>query len=229
MLKRPPTENPLDDPQTGEELNIKVEEISKQEIRGNIKRLKNIKAPGIDNIQADAVKAGGDSSVDMLYKCLNVIWLKEKVPNDWKKGVLVKIPKKGDLSICGNWKGIMLLSVVTKLMSRIILERMKNELAKKLREEQAGFRQGNNCADQTATRHIIIKQSVEWQSSVYMNFIDFEKVFDSVDRTVLWKLLRHYGVPDKVSKVIKAFYKWFPVRVSHRNGLSREFFMETGV
>ncbi|VDO87756.1 unnamed protein product [Schistosoma margrebowiei] len=52
-----------------------------------------------------------------------------------------------------------------------------------------------SCTDQIATLRIIVEQSIEWNSSLYINFIDYEKAFDSVDRTTLWKLLRYYGVP----------------------------------
>lgn len=62
----------------------------------------------------------------------------------------------------------------------------------RLREEQTGFRSGRSCADQIATLRIIIEQSIEFQTSLHLNFVDFEKVFDSIDHLVLWTLLRHY-------------------------------------
>ncbi|VDO60846.1 unnamed protein product [Schistosoma margrebowiei] len=46
-----------------------------------------------------------------------------------------------------------------------------------------------SCTDQIATRRIIVEQSVEWNSSLYINFIDYEKTVDSVDRRTLWKIL----------------------------------------
>ncbi|CAH8584582.1 unnamed protein product [Heterobilharzia americana] len=74
----------------------------------------------------------------------------------------------------------------SKILSRIILERLRDALDSKLRPEQAGwlagFRKYKSCADQIATLRIIIEQSIEWQSALYLNFIDFEKAFDSVDR-----------------------------------------------
>ncbi|VDO50503.1 unnamed protein product [Schistosoma margrebowiei] len=58
-----------------------------------------------------------------------------------------------------------------------------------LRGQQAGFRKDRSCTDQIATLRIIVEQSVEWNSSLYINFIDYEKAFDSVDRRTLSKLL----------------------------------------
>ena len=72
----------------------------------------------------------------------NRIWSEEKMPEEWKKGLLIKLPKKGDLRYCKNWRGIMLLNMGSKLFCRVILERIKTALDGKLREEQAGFRAG---------------------------------------------------------------------------------------
>ncbi|VDO50554.1 unnamed protein product [Schistosoma margrebowiei] len=61
-----------------------------------------------------------------------------------------------------------------------------------------------SCTDEIATLRIIVEQSVEWNSSLYINFIDYEKAFDSVDRRTLWKRLRHYGVPEKIVSIIRS-------------------------
>ena len=82
----------------------------------------------------------------------------------------------------------MLLNMASKVFCRVILERIKAALDEKLREEQAGHRDGQSCTDQIATRRIIVEQSIDWQSSLYINFIDFGKAFDSISREVLWRL-----------------------------------------
>ena len=70
--------------------------------------------------------------------------------------------------------------------------------------------------DHIATLRIIIEQSCEWNSPLFINFIDFEKAFDSVDIDTLWKLLRHYGVSVKIVNIIRSSYEGLPCSVIHR-------------
>lgn len=65
---------------------------------------------------------------------------------------------------------------------------------KMMRDEQAKFRQERSCVDQIATLRIINEQTIEWQASLFLNFIDFQKSFDIVDHQVLWEILKHYGI-----------------------------------
>lgn len=62
-----------------------------------------------------------------------------------------------------------------------------------------------SCTDQIATLRII-EQCAEWNSSLYVGFIDYETAFDSVDRETIWKRLRHYGVPDKLVNIVRNSY-----------------------
>ena len=103
------------------------------------------------------------------------------------------------------------------------LERIKDSVDGKLREEQAGFRKNRSTADQIATLRIIVEQSLEWNSSLIVNFIDYEKAFDSVDRTTLWKIMRHYGIPDKLVTMVKELYGGSSCRVLHEGQLTDSF------
>jgi len=125
----------------------------------------------------------------MIQELLQDIWEKEEIPTEWKTGHIVKLPKKGDLEDCHNWRGIQFLSRPSKVLTRILLARLKAAVNNTLRDEQAGFRAGRSCNDQIATLSIILEQSLEWQSPVYINFIDFKKAFDMID------IMRHYGIP----------------------------------
>jgi hypothetical protein len=87
---------------------------SKTEITKTIKSLKSGKAAGPDGIPPEALKADIQTSTEMLHPLLSKIWGQEQVPKDWKRGHLVKLPNKVDLSPCNNWRRIMLLSIPAK-------------------------------------------------------------------------------------------------------------------
>ena len=73
------------------------------------------------------------------------------------------------------------MSVVAKLLSRILLTRLSKAVDGKLREQKSGFITDQSCTDQITALRIIIEQSLERNTSLFLNFVDFEKAFGSLD------------------------------------------------
>ena len=189
-------------------MEIDVGNIRYEEVCQAINRLKNNKAPGEDLITGEMLKATVQGmGASKLHDLLNLIWEAEVCPEEWKHGTIIKLPKKGNLADCGNWRGITLLSVPGKIMAMILLDRIYEALDGRMREGQAGFRSGRSCADQIFVLRNIIEQSVEWQRQLVVNFIDFKKAFDSLHRPSMWKILRSYGLPSKIINMIKLLYE----------------------
>ena len=78
----------------GEDLDVDTQPITKTEVEKAISRLKNGKSAGIDQIQAELLKHGSDNMIESLTNLLNQCWAEEQVPEDWLRGVLVKLPIK---------------------------------------------------------------------------------------------------------------------------------------
>ena len=127
----------------------------------------------------------------------------------------MKIPKKGALRNCNNWRGITLLSVPSKILAKLIIRRISEAVDQQLRKEQTGFRKGWGCTDQIFTLRNIIEQCTEWQRQLYINYVDFEKAFDNIHRESLWRILRVYGIPQQIVLVIKSYYNNFKCRVEN--------------
>ena len=132
----------------------------------------------------------------------------------WTKGLIVKLPKNGDLRDCGNWRGITLLNTIYKIVATIIQNRLQC-LEEPLRDEQAGVRANRSCVDQANTLRIIIEQSVEWRSPLYMLFVDFKKAFDTIKQEAIWMVLSRKGFPSKIISLIKALYLNSELAVLH--------------
>ncbi|VDO92245.1 unnamed protein product [Schistosoma mattheei] len=143
-----------------------------EEISMAIRQIKSDKAEGPNNIPAEALQADVVVTAKILHILFNTIWDEEQVPTDWKEGLLIKIPKKGDLTKCRNYRRITLLSIPGKVFHTILLNRMKDCVDAQLRNPQAGFRKDRSCIDQMGTLRIIVEQSIESNSLFNIDFID---------------------------------------------------------
>ena len=137
-----------------------------------IRDLKNGKAPGQDQLNAEFFKCHPELTAEILLPLFAKVWNGEGVPSDWSKGVIIPIPKKGTLT---DWPGITLLSLPYKIFCKVIVKRLSLAVNEVLRKEQAGFRKGRGCTEHIFSLRNIIEQCHEWQRGLYINFIHFQK------------------------------------------------------
>ena len=147
-------------------------------------------------------------------------------PDEWGKGIILPLPKKGDLSFCNNNRGITLLDIAGKVFSTILLMRVKEEVDIRMRENQAGFRKGRSCSDQIFSLNQVIEKCLDQQLPCLINFIDFKAAFDSVHRPSLWEILKIYGIPSKIFNLVKNSYRETTCAVRRAVHSSHQFFGE---
>ena len=198
-------------------------EITKEEVRRDVRRLKTGKAPGICGIVPEMLKAGGEVVVVWMTKVFNMVWREGVAPGDWRNAVIVPVYKKGSRLDCTNYRGISLMSIVGKVFARVLNERVKVLTGDKVMDEQGGFRLGRGCIDQIFAVKQIVEKIIEKNKKVYMAFVDLEKAYDNVSREKLWKVLDEYGVKGKLLRAIQALYEDGKARVKV-GGLESELF-----
>jgi len=93
------------------------------EIVKAIKQLKK-KAAGPDVIPPEIFMACPNTMATLLEPLIKTTWELERFPDDWKNGYIIKLPKKGDLSDCRNWRGITLMNSISKLVTTILYQRL---------------------------------------------------------------------------------------------------------
>ena len=165
----------------------------------------------------------------MLKRLFSQTWREEKIPDEWLQGIIVKLPKKGDMKDTNNWRGVTLLVVALKIFARGSFERIQDPIEAILRKQQAGFRRGKSTSDQIFVMRRQIEEAQEHQRSLVVNFVGFVKAFDSVYREALWGILREYGVPEKLIRMIKIMYDGFKCTVLHEGKFTSFFAVESGV
>ena len=117
-----------------------VPEPSAFEVELAIGKLKSHKLPGIDEIPAELIKAGGGITCGEIHKLITSIWKKEKLPEEWKESIIVPIHKKVDKTDCNNYRGISLLPTTYKIFSNILLSRLTPYAKEIIGDHQCGFR-----------------------------------------------------------------------------------------
>ena len=142
------------------------------------------------------LKCGGSEVRNKLLKIMDMSFEKGEVHNDFMKTLFKPLYKIDDKSECCNYRGISLVSVGSKLLSNMILFRLKDAIDKVLREEQCGIRKGRGCVYQFFTLRLIIEKSFCCQTPSVLSFFDYEQAFDSVDRIALTNVLSLYGIPE---------------------------------
>ena len=115
----------------------------REEVEAAVKSLKKGKSAGVDNIPAELVQAGGEAMIDALHIICSKIWRTGEWPTQWAQSLIITLPKKGNLQKCQNYRTISLISHCSKVMLKILLNRLKSQAEKIIAEEQAGFRMGS--------------------------------------------------------------------------------------
>jgi hypothetical protein len=134
-----------------------VDTPSKGEVKKAILSMKLSKAPGIDGLTAEILKADIDTKVEMLHPVLIKVWESETLPEDWNTGCVIPLPKKGDLSVCDNWRSNASLSVPSKVLTHVIKNRLKPVIERSIRSQQNGFRSRRSCVEYICTLRILIE------------------------------------------------------------------------
>lgn len=178
------------------------------EIEAAVKKLHNT-APGKSGLPAAAWKAmlQTEETRELVFEIVRDIWENEKQPDEFAVGVLAILPKKGDLSEPGNYRGIMMLEVAYKIVAIITADRCywlsENQVD---HENQVGFRPGRGCSDATFSVRAAIKKRSEHGLETWAFFLDLVKAFDRVPRAMLWAVIEKFGAPPKLIAVLKALH-----------------------
>ena len=79
------------------------------------------------------------------------IWKTQQWPQDWKRSILIPVPKKGSTKECANPRTVALISHASKAMLKILHTRLQHYVNQELPDVQTGFRKGKGTRDQLPT------------------------------------------------------------------------------
>ncbi|KAK3516480.1 hypothetical protein QTP70_017817, partial [Hemibagrus guttatus] len=206
----------------------KVDKIRKDEVRKALKRRKSGKAVGPDDIPVEVWKCLGEAAVEFLTSLFNRVLESERMPEEWRRSVLVPIFKnKGDVQSCSNYRGIKLMSHTMKLWERVVEARLRKVV--EICEQQYGFMPRKSTTDAIFALRILMEKYRDGQRELHYVFVDLEKAYDRVPREELWYCMRKSGVAEKYVRVVQDMYERSRTVVRCAVGQTEEFNVEVGL
>ena len=153
------------------------------------------------------------------------------VPTEWCLGIICPLYKnKGSVDDPDHYRGITLLRCTCKLFNACLNTRLSKYVDEDiLGKEQAGFRKGYSTIDHVFVLHLVIDLNQSVRKRVFCAFIDYQKAFDSVDRSLLWQKLLSYNINGKLLTVIRQMYNRAKSCIKKDNMISEYFLCNIGV
>ena len=167
--------------------------------------------------------------ISALLTICNKICQSGEWPTPWTQSLIITLPKKGNLQLCQNYRTISLISRPSKVMLKILLNRLKPQAEKIIAEEQAGFRPGRSTTEQIFNLRILCEKYLQHQQDLYHVFIDFKKAFDRVWHAALWATMRHFNINANLMRMTQNLYEKATSAVYLNNSIGDWFRTTVGV
>ena len=208
------------------QLDIKLGPFTKEELDLVLRKIKNRKAPGLDEILPEEWKTRQFD--DILLRHCNAVY-NQNLIDRWTKVCFLPFPKKGDLGLPKNYRGITLTSIAAKIYYAILRNRILPQIDKILRKNQNGFRRNRSTTSQILTIRRILEGVRAKNLQATLLFVDFTKAIDSIHRGEMEQILLAHGLPEETVAAITILYRNTKVKVRSPDGDTDYFDIVAGV
>ena len=161
------------------QLDIELGPFTQEELDSVLRKIKNRKAAGLDEIPPEVWKTRQFD--DILLRHCNAVY-NQNLRDRWMKGCILPFPKKGDLGLAKNYRGITLTSIAAKIYNTLLRNRIEPKIDNILRKNQNGFRRNRSTTSQILTLRRILEGVRAKNLQATLLFVDFTKAFHSIHR-----------------------------------------------
>ena len=181
-------------------------DITKDEILHALGQMSKRKATGPDEIPTEVLEALGDTAIDMLHKLFNKIYDSGEIPHEMCNSIFIALPKKPGADSCENFRTISLMSHITKILLRVVINRMRNIINFEISEEQYGFQPDKGTRNAIYVMRTLSERAIEMQTPLFVCFVDYKKAFDKVKHDLIFQQLQEIGIDDKDLRLLQTLY-----------------------
>ena len=204
---------------------------TQSEVKDICKSLKANKAAGFDSVAAEHLKWGGENLYTVLTTIFNFISKHHVVPIHFKKGIVVPIPKGRDknLLVKDNYRGISLISVVSKVYEKLLLQWFERNCSLSINELQGACLKDTSSINTTLMLRETIGCHGHNGNAVYVCLLDARKAFDTVWFPGLFYKLSKMGCNMHLWRILWDYYQGFESSVFVAGSQSDWFPVKQGV
>lgn len=203
--------------------------VSKEELGKAVKKLKKGKACGPDGFPIEIWAEFWEQIGDVMYNMVNEAIQKKQIPEKVSQGVLMLLPKKGDLRKTENWRPISLLNCDFKAVSAVLAARLNNVLPGLIDVDQRGFVAGRLIGENALEMQTVIEFCQETGKKGALINLDFRKAFDSLDWGFTRSALKAFGLPGVILDLFDCLHHKPTSQIIHGENLSTPFQIQKGV
>ena len=180
---------------------------------------------GNDHLMNKYLMESSDILASHICDIFNAVFDSGFFPDKWSEGLIVPVHKKGMLHDPNNYRGITLLSCLSKLFTSVLNNRINKFCDENsvISDAQFGFKKGVSTTDASFILMSIVQKILNENKRLYCIFVDLKKCFDSINRNALWLKLYKHGIQGKLLTIIRDMYSTVKSCVKNGNLLS-DFF-----
>ena len=198
--------------------------VGELEVYKAVKSINTSKSSGLDNISSMVIKLAFESLIPEVTYMYNLSLEKACFPDNWKKALVVPIPKQGNLTKVQNYRPISLLPLPGKVLEKLVHSQLSEHLETDslLSDNQFGFRKSRSTVHAIAQVTDFINKKMDAHLATIALFIDFKKAFDCVQHPVLIRKLKDLGFSDTIITWVTSYLSHRKQRV-YANGTYSEY------
>jgi len=203
--------------------------ILQSEVEKAIKKMRNKKATGDNNVPGDVLKLLGEGGLNIMRKLVNTIYETGKWPKDFTEVTMIALKKEPQATKYSDHRTISLIAHTAKIVAKILRRRIEKKIEDVFGEDQFGFRRGKVTRDAIEMLRIISERILEIDEELSVCFIDWQKAFDRVNWTKLIQILKEIGIDWRKRRLISSLYMVQSVKVRLNRGKTRSVKIGRGV
>ena len=190
--------------------------------------MKKGKAVGPDELPVEVWTCMEKMGIKFPTKLFNRLLMGERMPEEWRRSVLIPIYKnKGDAQCCGNYRGIKLMSHTMKVWERIIEAKLRDRV--EISKQQYGFMPGKGTTDVIFALKMLMEKYREGQRELHCIFVDLQKAYDWVPQEEPWYCMRKSGIVEKYVRLVQDMYEGSETVVRCAVGTAESFKVKVGL